>query len=121
MPQPQDYPLFDHWYRLVNWLLERCERMPRHTRFTVSGRMVNLATETTELLIEAVYSKDRLLLLRRINLNLEKLRFFNRLCKDRRYLSVTQYEHLAREINTVGKMCGGWAKLPAALPDKEAT
>jgi hypothetical protein len=110
MAQPQDYPLFDHWYRTVNWLPERCERMPKHTRFTVSGRMVNLATETTELLIEAVYSKERTQLLRRINLNLEKLRFFNRLCKDREYLSLAQYEFLAREINKAGKMCGGWAK-----------
>ena len=110
MAQPQDYPLFDHWYRTVNWLLERCERMPKHTRFTVSGRMVNLATETTELLIEAVYSKERTHLLRRINLNLEKLRFFNRLCKDRQYLSLAQYEFFAREINKTGTMCGGWAK-----------
>lgn len=111
MPQPADYPLFDHWYRTVNWLLERCERMPKHTRFTVSGRMVSLAMETTELLIEAIYSRERTELLRRINLNLEKLRFFNRLCKDRQYLSIAQYEHLAREINKAGKMCGGWAKI----------
>jgi len=110
MARPEDYPLFDQWYRTVNWMLERCERMPKHTRFTISGRMANLATETTELLIEAIYTKNRAPLLRQINLNLEKLRFFNRLCKDRRYFSINQYEYLAREINETGKMCGGWAK-----------
>lgn len=108
MPQPNDYPIFEQWYRTLNWLLERCERMPKHTRFTISGRIVNLASETTELLLEAIYTNDRQALLRQVNLNLEKLRFFNRLCKDRRYLSITQYEYLAREINTTGKMCGGW-------------
>lgn len=108
MPQPKDYPIFEQWYRTLNWLLERCERMPKHTRFTVSGRMVNLASETTELLLEAIYTKERQALLKRVNLNLEKLRFFNRLCKDRRYLSISQYEYLAREINKTGKMCGGW-------------
>lgn len=110
MPQPKDYPLFEQWYQTMNWLLDRCERMPKHTRFTVSGRMVNLATETMELLLQAIYTKDRNALLQRINLNLEKLRFFNRLSKDRRYLSLSQYEYLAREINTTGKMCGAWSK-----------
>lgn len=110
MPRPIDYPLFDHWYKTTDWLLGRCERMPKYTRFTVSGRMVNLATETTELLIEAIYTKERARLLKLINLNLEKLRFFNRLCKDRRYFSLAQYEYFAQQINTAGKMCGGWSK-----------
>jgi hypothetical protein len=110
MPQPSDYPVFEQWYKTMNWLLDRCERMPKHTRFTVSGRMVNLATATMELFLQAIYSRDRVHLLRQINLNLEKLRFFNRLCKDRRYFSLVQYEYLAREINSTGKMCGAWSK-----------
>jgi len=121
MPQPSDYPIFDSWYKTVNWLLERCERMPKHTRFTVSGRMINLATETTELIIEAVYTKDRSIVLRKINLNLEKLRFFNRICKDRQYLSLAQYEFLAREINNTGKMCGGWSRQNPESEDKIRT
>ena len=62
------------------------------------------------MIIAAIYTRERRELLGRINLNLEKLRFFNRLCKDRRYFSVTQYAYLAREINKAGAMCGGWAK-----------
>lgn len=99
MPIPSDYPIFNHWYKTANWLLERCEAMPKHTRFTVSSRLVNLALDTTELLIEAIYTADRSDLLKRINLNLEKLRFFNRLCKDRRYLSLTQYQFFAVSID----------------------
>ena len=110
MTQPHDYAIFNEWYSTTNWLLERCERMPKHTRFTVSGRIANLALETVEILIEAIYSKDRVEPLQRINLNLEKLRFFNRLCRDRHYLSITQYEYLARAINRTGQMCGGWLK-----------
>jgi len=110
MPQPKDYPVFNQWYRTTNWLLERCERMPKNTRFTVSGRMANLALDTVELLIETIYTKERRPLIRAVNVKLEKLRFFNRLCRDRHYLSITQYEHLAREINETGRMCGAWAK-----------
>ena len=110
MPQPKDYPIFNQWYNTMNWLLDRCERMPKSTRFTISGRIVNLATETMELLLEAIYTKERKLLIRQINLNLEKLRFFNRLCKDRNYFSIAQYEFFAKSINETGKMCGAWAR-----------
>lgn len=72
--------------------------------------MANLALDTVELLLEAIYSRERKELIKKINMKLEKLRFFNRLCKDRSYLSVTQYEFLARAINESGKMCGAWAK-----------
>lgn len=111
MPQPKDYPIFEQWYKTMCWLLDRCQRMPKHTRFTISGRMVNLATEIMEKLLQAIYSKDKTAILQKINLDLEKLRFYNRLCKDQHYLSTTQYEYLAHEINTTGKMCGAWAKL----------
>jgi len=110
MATPQDYALFNHWYTVTNWILERCEKMPKHTRFTVSGRISNLALETVELILEAIYIKERAPKIHQINLNLEKLRVFNRLCKDRKYLSLTQYEFFAREINKAGKMCGGWLK-----------
>jgi hypothetical protein len=34
---------------------------------------------------------------------------------DKKYLSLAQYEHLAREINEAGKMVGGWIK--SAVPE----
>lgn len=104
------YPLFEHWYKTTDWILDRCDKMPKHTRFTVSGRVANLAVETMEVQAEAVYSRDKIPLLRRVNLNLEKLRLFFRLCHDRRYISPSQYEFVQTEINTAGKMCGGWIK-----------
>ena len=57
MANPSDYPIFNHWYTTINWLLERCDRMPKHVRFTVSGRIVNLAMDTTELILEAIYTR----------------------------------------------------------------
>lgn len=104
------YPLFEHWYKTTDWILDRCDKMPKQTRFTVSGRVANLAIETVELLTEAVYSKEKIALLQRVNLNLEKLRLFFRLCHGRGYISPSQYEFVQTEINTAGKMCGGWIK-----------
>lgn len=110
MAKPSDYPLFEHWYRTLNWILDRCDRMPKHTRFTVSGRIAHLSIEVAEWITEAIYSRDRYAILLAINKNLEKLRLYMRLSKDRQYLSLGQYEYISREINQAGVMCGGWLK-----------
>lgn len=104
------YPLFEQWYKTTDWILDRCDKMPKHTRFTISGRIAVLTVDTVELLTEAIYTKEKISLLNRVNLNFEKLRLFFRLCHDRRYISPSQYEFIQKEINTAGRMCGGWIK-----------
>jgi 23S rRNA-intervening sequence protein len=98
------------WYKTVNWMLDKCDRMPKHTRFTIAGRIANLSLDTLELLTTAVYSKEKTAILQRANLNLEQLRFLFRLCHDRRYISTAQYEFVQTDINNTGKMLGGWIK-----------
>ena len=110
MSKSSDYPLFEHWYQTMNWIMDRCDRMPKHTRFTVSGRIVQLSIDTAELITEAIYTRDRQPLLLAVNKNLEKLRLYFRLSKDRQYIGAGQYEHISREINKAGIMCGGWLK-----------
>ena len=107
MTAPQ---LLEHWYRTCDWLLDKCDRFPKQTRFTIAGRIANLALDTLECITEAAYSKEKRALLVRVNLLLEKLRLLLRLCFDRRYLSPAQYEFIQTEINAAGRMCGGWLK-----------
>lgn len=110
MATPQAYPLFEHWYKTMDWIIARCERMPKSIRFSVSNRIINLAIETAELIVEAIYTRERQELLQRVNMNLEKLRLYFRLCKDRNHLSLSQYEYISRAVNEAGAMCGGWLK-----------
>lgn len=106
----QNFPLYEQWFKTTDWILDKCDRLPKHTRFTVAGRMANLALDTLELLTEAAYFKQKIATLTRVNLHLEKLRLLFRLCFERRYISPTQYEFIQTEINTAGKMVGGWLK-----------
>jgi len=102
--------LLEHWYKTTDWILDKCDRFPKQTRFTIAGRIANLAMEALEMITEAAYSKDKRALLMRINLLFEKLRLLFRLCFDRRYINPAQYEFVQSEINTAGRMCGGWLK-----------
>ncbi|SFF22832.1 diversity-generating retroelement protein Avd [Thermoflexibacter ruber] len=104
------YPIFEHWYKTTDWILDKCDKMPKQTRFTVSSRIAALTIENLELLTEAIYSKAKIPLLQKVNMNLEKLRIFFRLSKDRQYMSLAQYEYGIQELNQTGRMCGGWLK-----------
>ena len=97
-------------YDVISWLLGRVEKFPRSQKFTLGDRIVNLALDTLELLIEATYTRDRLPLLRKANVQLEKLRFLIRLCHDFKLLSAKQYAYISNEINEVGKLIGGWIR-----------
>jgi hypothetical protein len=46
--------------------------------------------------------------LRRIDLNMEKLQVLLRMCHDMQYLDNKGYEFATKKINESGKMVGGW-------------
>ncbi len=88
------------------------ERLPKSQKFTLGDRLHNLLSEILEMLIEAHYSAkiEKLPLLQKVNIKLEKLRFFTRLCFDLGYLSARQYEDFVRRHDEIGRMAGGWIK-----------
>lgn len=107
----EDYPLFVHWYRTLNWILFTVENFPRKARFSLASRLADGALDTIELIIEAIYTKERRSILAKINLHLEKQRVLFRIAHDRRYISVRQYEYIAEAIEEAGRMVGGWKRL----------
>ena len=59
-----------------------------------------------ETLIEAKYSRVRLPLLQRANLQLEILRFQMRLAKDLQCLKANSYEFASGAVDEIGRMVG---------------
>ena len=89
---------------------ERHGKIPKRVRFTVSSRLDNTALDVLEHIIEAAYTRDKLAILRKANLKLEKLRVMLRLSYDRKYLAGRSYEYGIRQMHETGKMLGGWIK-----------
>jgi len=108
-----DYPLFVHWQQTLHWIMDSAERFPQKARFTLANRIVELALDVLENIIEAIYSGTRKVFLQRINLQLEKLRILFRLSCERHYISLKQLEYISRQLNEAGKMTGGWLKQQA--------
>lgn len=97
-------------YDIILWLLPQVEKFPRDYKFTIGDRLINNLLDSLETIIEAAYTKDKTYLLRKLNLQLEKLRYMIRLSKDIRALSVKKYAYISGEIDELGRMIGGWLK-----------
>jgi hypothetical protein len=72
----------------------------------------HLLSDLLELMIEAYYAPahKKRPLLNKINILLEKLRYFFRLGYDLGLFDSLKYRDFAERINEVGRMCGGWLK-----------
>ena len=110
-----ELPLFVHWERTLADLLDRTMRFPKAARFTFASRVDGLALDVLEGIVEARYARGRRKqdALRRIDLQLAKLRVLVRLCHDRRFLDTGGLEHVARNLDEAGRMIGGWLKQQA--------
>ena len=64
-------------YDVILWLLGHVEKFPRSQKFTLGDRLVNIPLDTLDTLIEATYTRKRLPLLQKANVQLEKLRYLS--------------------------------------------
>ena len=70
-------------YDLILWLVPRLKQFPRDQRFLLGDRIQTGAMNLLSLLIEANYTRSRGTLLRRANLELERIRYLLRMAADR--------------------------------------
>ncbi len=68
MRMKDQYPLFTHWYKTLDWILSAVERFPKNARFSLASRLADTALDTMELIVEAIYTKHRRPMLDKINL-----------------------------------------------------
>lgn len=99
-------------YDLILWFAPKISNYPKKYKYTLGDRITDRQLSILEIIIEAKYTGGRKKshFLRKINLNIEQLRFLVRLSKDLQCISLDQYEYAAKEINAIGRMVGGWQK-----------
>ncbi len=99
-------------YELLKIGLPFIARLPRNHKFTYGDRVQNMLSDLLELMIEAYYApaNQKRPILNKINILLEKLRYFFRLGYDLGLFDSIKYKDFAERINEIGRMCGGWLK-----------
>ena len=106
----QNLAIFEKTYELILWLYPTVNKFPRSQRFVLGQQIENTILEILKGIIEANQERNKLAYLKKISVELDKLRILVRLSKDLRFISIRQYSFAAEKINEIGKMLGGWIK-----------
>lgn len=103
-------PVVTKVYDLNLWFMQQMPKFPRSHRFVLGDRIQTLSLDILENLIEAAYTRDKLSLLKRTGINIEKLRYLIRASHDLSFLSMRQYQFVAEQLDEIGRMIGGWQR-----------
>jgi len=76
----------------------------------MADRIECILLDILEMLIEAVYSKNKREILIKVNLKLDLLRFMMRIAKDMKYVNIKAYDFFCQSVLEVGRMVGGWMR-----------
>lgn len=106
----KESPIFAKTYDLLHWLIPATIKFPREHRFVLATAVQQTTLRFQECIIEAARARDPRPGLQQADTDLTKLRIYLRLCRDLKLLSPGQYEHVARMVNEVGRLLGGWIK-----------
>jgi hypothetical protein len=107
----KESPIFIKAYETMVWVLQHTRKFPKEQRFLMAKRMEEGFLDFYERLNQAVkITRDERLALNEADRVLANLKLYNRLCKDMKLLAFNQYEHLAGELDEMGKLLGGWLK-----------
>ena len=97
------------WDEFTGWLFDHTAKWPNSARFTVTQRVQNHCLDVLEMLVEARYQRsDRVELLRRLNLVLERMRFLLRVAVHGRVMPRRGFETAMRGVDETGRMIHGW-------------
>lgn len=97
-------------YDFLIYLIPQISKFPRSERYLLGERLETTAFDVLEILLEACYAQNKLALLQQANIKLEKIRYFNRLCKDLKLTNLHRHEVISKKVNDIGVQLGGWIK-----------
>ena len=118
-------PIFAKTYDLLLWLLPRTITFPREQRFVLARQVQEVALRFQECLIEAgTLPKEsrpaKLKWLNQADVELTKLRFHLRLCRDLNLLNAGQHQHASRMLDKIERLLDGWFKALGSASQKQA-
>lgn len=111
-------PIFVKTYAMLRWLLPQTVKFPKAQRFLLAKRIEDAALDFHERIVRAGRPGSSARGLREADIELTKLRLYLRLAADLHLMSVGQYEHVARMVNEIGKLLGGWVRKRGGGPQE---
>lgn len=108
-----DSPIFARCDELVLWVLRATVRYPRHYRAALGKATQEAALLLQRNLVAAARRRDKRAALQAADEALHELRLLLRQGQALQLITLGQYEHVARLVDEVGRLLGGWRKAQA--------
>jgi len=85
---------------------------PKSQRFVLAQHIENITLEMLQNIIEVNSGdiKEKKELIKRIDIDVDKLKVLFRLAKDLKFISIKKYGIVSEKILEIGKLFGGWQK-----------
>jgi hypothetical protein len=112
-------PALEAHYRFLLWLVPTVEKFPKSQKFLLGDRIQATALDVLERLVEATYSRRRQHHLAAANLGIDKMPLLFRLASDLHHLDLRRYEFVARSLDEIGSLIGGWVKTDRACKEED--
>ncbi len=97
-------------YDFLKWLVPVTEKFPKSQRFVLAQRLQQSAFQFHDSIVEARRMRPNEAILKRADIELDKLRLYLRLCQELGFLGMGQYRHASQMTTEMGKLLGGWMK-----------
>ena len=108
-----DSPIFARCDELVLWVLRATVRYPRHYRAALGKASQEAVLLIQRELVAAARRRDKRQALQAADEALHELRLLLRQGRALSLLEPGQHEHVARLLDEVGRLIGGWRKAQA--------
>ena len=106
----KESPIFLKSFETLRWILDHTKKFPKHQRFVMARRIEETALDFHDSLIRATKIRNKQEALKEADFGLERLKTYNRLCRELKLHSFDQYEYLAGHLDELGRLLGGWQK-----------
>jgi len=102
--------IINDFYDFIKWFMLKTAKFPRNYRYTFGEKLENFILGLLEQFIKAKFTKDRHSILIEINMKLEILRYYIRICNDLELITSKSYNFASEKVNVIGRQLGGWIK-----------
>ena len=102
--------IFQSAYLLTIEIYRSSSKFSKEHKYTLGEKLKNFCGDMLDLIVAANSASDKFQLLKKLDLQLEKIKIHLRIAFDLKAISIGVFEVLSRHLDEIGRQLGGWRK-----------
>ncbi|MBM2818149.1 MAG: hypothetical protein HW401_739 [Parcubacteria group bacterium] len=102
--------IFQSAYVLTIEIYRSSSKFSKEHKYTLGEKLKVLCGDLLDLIVVANAATNKLEFLKKLDLQLEKIKIYLRIAFDLKAISIGVFEVLSRKLDEIGRQLGGWRK-----------